>query len=70
MTVLEGRALSKNYRHQNRVIEALRGVDFTLEDGEILGLAGESGSGKSTLLKLVAGLEPPSRAAFSCTAES
>lgn len=60
MTVLEGRALSKNYRHQNRVIEALRGVDFTLEDGEILGLAGESGSGKSTLLKLVAGLEPPS----------
>ena len=60
MTVLEGRALSKNYRHQNRVIEALRRVDFTLEDGEILGLAGESGSGKSTLLKLVAGLEPPS----------
>ena len=59
MTVLEGKALSKRYRHQNRVIEALCGVDFTLEDGEILGLAGESGSGKSTLLKLVAGLEPP-----------
>ena len=59
MTVLEGKALSKRYHHQNRVINALCGVDFILEDGEILGLAGESGSGKSTLLKLVAGLEPP-----------
>ncbi len=60
MSVLEGKGLCKRYRKQGRVIEALRGVDFHLEDGEILGLAGESGSGKSTLLKLVAGLEPPS----------
>ncbi|MBQ6427981.1 MAG: ABC transporter ATP-binding protein [Oscillospiraceae bacterium] len=60
MSILEGKGLSRRYRKQNRVIEALRGVDFRLEDGEILGLAGESGSGKSTLLKLIAGLEPPS----------
>ena len=60
MSVLEGKGLKKRYQKQNRVIEALRGVDFHLEDGEILGLAGESGSGKSTLLKLIAGLEPPS----------
>ena len=60
MSVLEGKGLWKRYQKQDRVIEALRGVDFHLEDGEILGLAGESGSGKSTLLKLVAGLEPPS----------
>ena len=60
MTVLEGKGLAKRYHKQNLVIEALRGVDFHLEDGEILGLAGESGSGKSTLLKLIAGLEPPS----------
>ena len=60
MIVLEGNALSKRYRNHHTVVEALRGVDFRLEDGEILGLAGESGSGKSTLLKLIAGLEPPS----------
>ncbi len=59
MSVLEGKGLTKRYQKQNRIIEALRGVDFHLEDGEILGLAGESGSGKSTLLKLVSGLEPP-----------
>ena len=59
MTVLEGRGLAKAYRGRRAAIEALRGVDFRLEDGEILGVAGESGSGKSTLLKLVAGLEPP-----------
>lgn len=60
MSILEGKGLCRRYRKQSRVIEALRGVDFRLEDGEILGLAGESGSGKSTLLKLIAGLEPPS----------
>ena len=59
MTVLEGRDLVKRYRGSEAAVEALRGVDFRLEDGEILGVAGESGSGKSTLLKLVAGLEPP-----------
>ena len=59
MTILEGKGLARRYHKQNVVIEALRGVDFRLESGEILGLAGESGSGKSTLLKLIAGLEPP-----------
>lgn len=60
MNVLEGKGLSKVYHRHNTTIEALRDVDFYLEKGEILGLAGESGSGKSTLLKLIAGLEPPS----------
>lgn len=60
MIVLEGKGLEKRYRKRAATIEALRGVDFYLNDGEILGVAGESGSGKSTLLKLIAGLEPPS----------
>ena len=59
MILLEGRGLEKRYRSRRASVEALRGVDFELSDGEILGVAGESGSGKSTLLKLVAGLEPP-----------
>jgi ABC-type glutathione transport system ATPase component len=59
MIVLEGRGLEKRYHSRNASIEALKDVDFHLDDGEILGIVGESGSGKSTLLKLIAGLEPP-----------
>lgn len=36
----------------------LEGVDFTLNDGEIVALLGQSGSGKSTMLRIMAGLIP------------
>jgi ABC-type dipeptide/oligopeptide/nickel transport system ATPase subunit len=60
MTILEGKNLTKRYTVHHAEIHALRGVDFRLEEGEILGVVGESGSGKSTLLKLLSGLEMPS----------
>jgi cell division transport system ATP-binding protein len=41
--------------------EALSGVSFTLEKGEMAFLTGPSGAGKSTLLKLVALIERPTR---------
>ncbi len=59
MSVLEGKDLTKIYGKHKTELYALRGVSFRLNEGEILGLAGESGSGKSTLLKLISGLEPP-----------
>jgi len=41
------------------VVQALRGVSFTLETGRSLGIVGESGSGKSTLARLVMALDRP-----------
>ncbi|MFQ5600888.1 MAG: ABC transporter ATP-binding protein [Candidatus Krumholzibacteriia bacterium] len=40
-------------------VEALRGVSFTVDRGEILGYLGPNGAGKSTTVKLLTGLQPP-----------
>lgn len=40
-----------------RVVEAARGVSFTLDRGGALGIVGESGSGKTTIARILAGLE-------------
>ncbi|WP_037289736.1 nickel ABC transporter ATP-binding protein NikE [Saccharibacillus sacchari] len=48
------------YRQEGAIQTALKSVDFTLHQGEILSLLGESGSGKSTIAKALLGLLSPS----------
>jgi peptide/nickel transport system ATP-binding protein len=51
-------------------MEAVKGVSFSLERGETLGIVGESGSGKSTIAKTIIGLEKPFSGSVVCTASS
>jgi len=44
---------------RNRTVEALSGVTFSLERGELLGLIGPNGAGKSTTIKILAGILRP-----------
>lgn len=52
--------LRKTYGEGEAAVHALRGVDLTIGDGELLVLLGPSGSGKSTLLNVLGGLDRPS----------
>lgn len=46
-------------RHVYGDTEVLRGIDLTIEEGQIVCIIGPSGCGKSTLLRLIGGLERP-----------
>ena len=54
MAKIELKKLSKTY---NKKIEALRDINFTIEDGQFFVLLGPSGAGKTTTLRCIAGLE-------------
>jgi putative ABC transport system ATP-binding protein len=58
-TLVEATGLERRYRLGRIDVPALRGVDFRLERGESVVVAGPSGSGKSTLLNLLGCLDEP-----------
>ncbi len=56
--LLEVRGLKTTFHSHHRLVEAVRGVDLTVYDGDFLAVVGESGSGKSVTMKSVMGLMP------------
>ena len=59
MTILECRALTKEYYSGENVIKAVDDATLTFEQGEFTAITGPSGSGKSTLLHVLSSLENP-----------
>jgi putative ABC transport system ATP-binding protein len=59
-SVFQARGITKIYTMGEIEVQALRGVDLDLYEGEFVVLLGPSGSGKSTLLNILGGLDTPS----------
>ena len=59
MEILKTENLKKTYGSGEAKVEALRGVNLTVNKGEFLSIVGTSGSGKSTLLHMLGGLDRP-----------
>ena len=53
--------LDKSFLHEGREIPVLKGIDLTVDEGEMLSIVGPSGAGKSTLLHIMGTLDIPSK---------
>ena len=56
MHAIDIQDLRKTYRGRKGSTEALKGVSFSIEEGEFFGLLGPNGAGKSTLINILAGV--------------
>jgi ABC-2 type transport system ATP-binding protein len=59
MAIIQARGLARTFRSRKRTVEAVRGVDLTVGDGEIVGFLGPNGAGKTTTLRMLTTLLSP-----------
>lgn len=57
--IIEMRGMVRRYKMGRSLVEAVAGIDLTIDRGAFVALMGASGSGKSTLLHLLGGLDKP-----------
>jgi len=58
-TIVDARALVREYRMGEEIVHALRGVSLAVHEGEHVAIVGPSGCGKSTLLNLLGVIDRP-----------
>jgi ABC-2 type transport system ATP-binding protein len=59
MPIIEATGLARTYQSRRRVVHAVRGVDLTVDEGEIVGFLGPNGAGKTTTLRMLTTLLRP-----------
>ena len=62
--VIDMKDITKVYRIGDIKVNALRGTDFTMREGEFVALMGPSGSGKSTLMNIIGALDIPTSGSY------
>jgi len=59
MNIIEIKELHKTYNHKSLPVNAINGIDLSIEAGEFTAIVGPSGSGKTTFLNIIGGLDEP-----------
>lgn len=64
MSVIKLDHITRTYTSGSVKVDALRGIDFTLEEGNFVSIMGSSGSGKSTLMNILGCLDKPTNGQY------